>query len=301
MKKYLYNLVFAALILLSTTEVLASNEVYYINRENIEMTEQEYNNLLELGFTHDQIERMDNNTFQDNKDIEATLISTNKRYYKFTDVMRNGIQYRFSEEITKEEAEELQKQARNPMNNRGASGNYYDGLVGSYALEVADYITNISNTYMRFKADATWLTPPSTSERFNDILGIGFEGGKVQFGSTIVFREDWKRTNGNFDYTDICTPVYESTGGSVIFGLPTVAVQYITSYIYFNVRKQSNAGTITSLTIGSEYAHSTSNISRPNIEGHYSVNYINGILLDSTLAPYFSESGVATAYFIGTW
>lgn len=296
MKKYLYNLVFAALILLSATAVKASNEVYYINRENIEMTENEYNNLLELGFTEEQIEFMDNNTFQDNKDIEATLISTNKRYYKITTIMRNGIHYRFSEEITKDEAEEEQKQTQNPTR---VSGNYYDGLIGTSIIEVADYISNVSNTYMRYKADTTWLIPPT--ERYHDILAIGFESAKVKFGSTIVFREDWKTSNGTFSHTDICSPVYETNGGSAVFELPTGSMAYIKAYIYFNVRKQTGVGTITSLTIGSEYAHATSNISTSNILGHYSVNYINGVALDGTLAPYFVESGVATATFVGSW
>lgn len=296
MKKYLYNLVFAALILFSTTEVLASNEVYYTNRGNIAMTENEYNNLLELGFTEKQIELMDNTTFEENKDIEATLISTNKRYYRASTMIRNGIRYHSTVEITKEEAEEIKKQAQNPTRT---SGSFYDGLIGDSALEVADYITAIGNTYMRFKTDATWLVPPT--ERYNDILGIGFESAKAQFATTVVFKESWEKSDLTFGNTTVCSPVEQSTGGSAVFKLPTGSMLYITSYVYFNVMKQPGVGTITDLTIGSEYAHATSNISTSNILGHYSVNYGNGILLDSTLAPYFYESGVATAYFVGTW
>ena len=74
MKKYLYSIVFATLILMSTTVVKASNEVYYTNRENVEMTEKEYSNLLGLGFTEKQIYRMDEKTFLENKDIEGTVL-----------------------------------------------------------------------------------------------------------------------------------------------------------------------------------------------------------------------------------
>ena len=43
MKKFSYILLIAALMLINAKNVQASNEVYYINRENIEMTEEEYN------------------------------------------------------------------------------------------------------------------------------------------------------------------------------------------------------------------------------------------------------------------
>ena len=75
MKRILYTILVAALVFSSAVVVKASGEVYYTNDEGIQMTQTEYHNLLELGFTEKQIARMDYATFMDNKDIEATLVS----------------------------------------------------------------------------------------------------------------------------------------------------------------------------------------------------------------------------------
>ncbi len=131
MKKYLYSIVLATLILMSTTVVNAANEVYHINRKNIEMTEREYNNLLTLGFTEKYIDEMEHEEFLANKDLEGTRLSTTKKYYKRTTVMRNGIKSFTTQEITEEEAikeKELQSQK---VPYRGPAGNYYDGMIGS--------------------------------------------------------------------------------------------------------------------------------------------------------------------------
>ena len=205
MKKYLYSIVFATLILMSATVVKASNEVYYINRENLEMTEREYNNLLGLGFTEEQIYRMDEATFLDNKDLEGSVLNEEGKYYKETTIMRNGIKTYRRDEITKDEAlEEVKLQSQGPS-TRGPSGNYYDGVFATSIIYIKNKIVGISNSYMRYKTDVTWLTMPS--ERYNDIIGIGIRPEEVQiYLSAVVFREDWLISGGSYGYTTVCSP-----------------------------------------------------------------------------------------------
>ena len=297
MKKYLYSIVLATLILMSTAVVKASNEVYYTNRENIEMTEQEYNNLLGLGFTEKQIYRMDETTFLENKDIQATVLNERGTYLKQTTIMRNGIKTYRTEEITEEEAmAEVELQSQEPT--RGPSGNYYDGVFATDVIYLKTKIVGISNAVMRFKTDVEWLTMPS--DRYNDIIGIGIESSKVFINSTIQFREDWVKTNNTFGYDTICAPKDESTGGSAVFTLPSGSLSELESYIYFNVTKQ-NSGTITELYNSGNYAHATSNVSISNIFPHYSVDYYGGIDVDSTYGSYYDSTFPAYASFIGTW
>ena len=296
MKKYLYSIVFATLILMSTTAVKASNEVYYINENNIEMTETEYNNLLGLGFTENYIAKMSQDEFITNKDLEGTLLGESKNYYKITTAMRNGIKTTTKEEITKEEAEKMQSQ-NNPT--KGPSGNYYDGVVATYVISVTSKIAGISNTYMRYMNITEWLTMPS--DKYYDIIGIGIEPTKVKIGSAIVFREDWRKTDNTTGYNTTCYPKKESTGGSAIFELPTGSLQSLEATLYFNVRKQSGVGTITSLFATSDYAHAISNVNPNNLLNHYSVDYVNGIVIDSTYSAYYTSNTAAVASFVGTW
>ncbi len=302
MKKYLYNIVIATLILMSATVVKAANEVYYTNKYNIEMTEQEYHNLLELGFTEKQIESMDEEIFLENKDISATLVDKTSKYYMITTEMRNGIKHNITREITKEEAmQEKERQSQN-LPNRGASGNYYDGYTEiTSVFEVVNYISNVSNSYMRYKADAFWVTMPSTSERYADILGIGIEPSKVQISSIIVFRENWVTSDDVSGYTTVCAPKTESTGGSVQMQLPSGSLNELSSYIYFNVSKKSGVGTITSLYISGDYAHSTANYDPNTIFSNYTVDLSAGIDVYYPYSSDYISPNPAYASFIGTW
>ena len=89
MKKILYTFLFAALILVSAPNVFATSDAYYINNEGLSMTEKQYNNLLNQGFTEKQIARMDSQTFMDNKDIEAEIVASKKNFVKYIKSIRN--------------------------------------------------------------------------------------------------------------------------------------------------------------------------------------------------------------------
>ena len=67
------------------------NAAVYENYYGIEMTNEEYNNLIELGFTEQDIFLMTEETFEENKDIEATLVAKTDKYYKtiYTDLNGN--------------------------------------------------------------------------------------------------------------------------------------------------------------------------------------------------------------------
>ena len=299
MKKYLYSIVLATVILMSTTVVYAANEVYYINRNNIEMTEEEYNNLITLGFTEKYINGMNMEEFLANKDLEATPISSSVKYIKVTTTMRNGIKLTTSREITYEEAmQEVELQSQ-MIPNRGPAGNYYDGMVGNYVFEMTTNITGIGNTYMRFMNNAEWLVIPT--DRYYDVIGIGMESDKVQFATGMVFKQEWVTTGGVHQNDQVCAPKYESTGGLAIFKLPEADIVSLDIMLYFNVMKQNNVGTITSLYATGDYAHATCNVAPSNLLSHISINVSAGLMIDSTYSSCYLDTPEAVASFIGTW
>ena len=299
MKKYLYNFVLATLILMSTTVVKASNEVYYTNRENVEMTEEEYNNLLSLGFTTKYIEGMDQEEFLSNKDINGTLLGETQKYIKTSTTMRNGIKITTVEEISEEEAIYEQQLQSQRVPNRGPAGNYYDGITMNSIIFMTSKVIGISNSYMRFMNNVEWLVIPS--DRYNDAIGIGLESSKVHISSNIGFKEEWVTSNGVHGYDKICSPLYTNTGGLAIFELPNGSLQNLDVTFYYNVAKQSGVGTITSFYATSDYAHATSYVSDTNLLSNISIGDTVGIIVDYPYSTSYSSISPATAAFIGTW
>lgn len=284
---------------MSTTVVNASNEVYYINNENVEMTEEEYNNLLDLGFTEKYISGMDQEEFLNNKDLEGTVMAEAKKYIRTTTTMRNGIKVTTREEITEEEAmhdKELQSQK---ILNRGPAGNYYDGISMTSTISVTTKIIGISNSYMRFMNNTEWLTIPTN--RYYDVIGIGLESSKVQIASSLGFKEEWVTGNGTHSNTKVCAPSSTNTGGFAIFGLPSGSLQSLEATFYYNVSKKSGVGTITSLYATGDYAHALSNVSASSLMSHVSIGYSIGLLITSPYSYDYTSMTPATASFIGTW
>ena len=296
MKKYLYSIVIAALILMCTPVVNASNEVYYINRNNIEMTETEYNNLLGLGFTRKYIDGMNMEEFLANKDLEGTVLSEAVKYVKTSTIMRNGIKIITSEEITEEEARELQS---HKIIYRDPVGIYYDGMIMNSVFVMTTRIAEVDEDTMRFMHNVEWLVLPTNT--YHDIIGIGFDSSKVQFDSIIVCKQVWvdEEYEEVDDYT--CAPKYVNTGGLAVIKLPDVTVLSLESNIYFNVIKQNNAGTITSLYAVGDYAHAVSDVTPTNLLSHITVNDSSGIIIDATYADIFDAISPSVAAFIGTW
>lgn len=303
MKKFLYMVGLAALILINTTVVNATGEVYYTNRYNIEMTEQEYHNLLELGFTEAQIYRMDYQTFIDNKDIEAELLATETKYIKTTTTIRNGIAHSTNYEMTHEQIMNdmlmHNHQSFLPGGDRpNISGSYYDGFSFDSYRMMECKIANLYDIELRYKVDVQWLQMPPV--RSFDIIGIGIEPSKVKINSVIMFRQDWILTNNNDGYGTLCAPKSESTGGSAVFELPTGSLSVLESYLYFTVNKQNNAGTIYSTIAVGDYAHAFEEVDN-GVYNYYTVNAVMGIEIDEPYANSYESSSEAIATFVGVW
>jgi hypothetical protein len=295
---------FATLLVTNTARVNASGEVYYTNRENIEMTEQEYNNLLELGFTEAQIYRMDYQTFEDNKDIEGTLLSEEQQYVKTTITMRNGVKHYTTQVVSEfEYLTHLQMQqgslSGGPGYSPNLSGNYYDGIMMDEYQLLTIIIVGIDDNTLRYKLDVEWLDIPST--RSWDIIGIGIEAYKVHLVSSVIFREDWVTTNNDYDHTELCCPKEETTGGSVMFELPSGSIRLIDAYIYFNVMKNQNVGTLTYVSAVGDYAHAITTISNPVDVRNYYIMTHGGLSIDAPYATSYVDQLEPEALFEGTW
>jgi len=309
LRKLLYTVGFAAVLFFNATIVKAADEVYYTNRNGIEMTEQQYNNLLGLGFTELQIDRMNNNEFQKNKDVEAELVSTDKKYINIRTTIINGIKHRTIATMTEEEYEVFklqtqQMQSLGPIYNPNISGSAYDGIFYDTSLCETTSMSYVpADNSLQFKLDLDWEELPPSNERFWDIMGIGIEQSKIHIGTTIDFREDWTTTSNVSDYDEVCAPKIQATGGSAMFRLPSASLSELSQYLYFRVYKNSGVGTITDLIAVGHSAHAIAYYD-PDVPGGVYYNYdmtTIGLTVYPPYGSYYLMPGTATASFVGQW
>ena len=306
MRNFLYAVGLATVILLNAAVVKASNDVYYTNINHLEMTEQQYNNLLNQGFTEEQIYRMDEDEFLENKDVEASLVSEEKKYIKMHTTLINGIKYTTSTVLSELQYQEALLQAQQPTYSPNVSGSYYDGDYWDSMFEIVTRIANINDDVFRFKMDVYWDTMPV--DKYYDIMGIGFDANDVHIGTSIFFRQDWQTYSDVFDHSISCYTKDENTGGSVIFELPDVStssLKNMSQYMYFYVYKNTGVGTLTNLYAVGSYAHANTYYNpSPSVTNglYYNITTnIGGIDIDSPYRSHYSIIAPVVASFVGTW
>lgn len=289
MKFKVFYVVLALLLVFGSYKVNADT-VYYTNSNGIGMTEQQYNNLLQLGFTVDEIYAMDLEMFNDNKDIEATLVSEQYKYYKTTTVTQNGISTSRTEEVSAEEAMNAS------VSNNARSG--YDGYIETTYKRLGTTISQIDSDSFRYKTTLEWRQMPS--KRSFDIIGIGFQQVLVQRTGSIYFRQNYTKTDGTTGTSYVCIPMSHQMGGTVVFQLLSGTYSQLSSLIYYDVIKAHEDYTVTEMYAGGDYSHATSNISETNAQKH-SVNHAGGIILEDSIEDYYDTTPLAQASWYGTW
>lgn len=276
--KQLYMYGFISLLIFSLN-AKSINAAEYKNYFGIEMNNQQYNNLLELGFSEDEIYYMSEETFESNKDILSTLVANDTKYYKsvYTDLDGNS----YSAEVSAAEYEN-----QSPIQTRGYVETTYKKVVTT--------MSQLDNQF-RYKVTTAWKQMPSV--RSYDIIGIGFSDA-VYISSLVNFSYTYALPTG--EYINDGTYYFKqkiSTGGSAVYKFPTEA-RAMTAVLYYDIAKINSSSTITSLEMCGDYAHATTNVSASNYNSHGIDD--NGILLGSNIG-YYDAIPCAVSSWGGTW
>lgn len=264
---------------LSISFAYASN---YVNYRGITMTNDEYDNLVNLGFTEDEIYYMSEETFNQNKNIESTLVAITEKYYKtiYTDL--NGGNH--SVELTEDEYTN-----QTSVNTRGYVETSYKKLVTSMSK-------NSNNTF-RFKTTLNWKLFPAV--RSYDIIGVGYDAD-AYISSGINFVYYYCDSSGNCPESSLYYNKKKlSTGGSVGYKLPSGDIRALGSALYYDVSKNNSSSTITQLEICGDYSHATASVSQSNLS-NYTIHHA-GIQLYPIISGYYDEIPCALADWVGTW
>lgn len=248
--KYMYLIISIFVFTLYLGNVKATE---YINYYNITMTSQEYNNLLNLGFSEEEIHYMSEDTFNSNKDLSGEVVARSDKYYKtiYTDLNGNSQ----SIEISKNEYNN-----QSGINQRGTVSTEYKNMVST--------ITALSNTY-RYKVSLLWNNFPA--KRSYDVIGIGFYDD-VYISSPLYFGYHYCVAGSScYDSTQYYYRQTTSTGGSVAYKLPSESLVSLSAVLYYDVSKDTN-NTITVLDMYGDYAHAIKDVNYAIYSDH-AINY----------------------------
>ena len=136
----------------------------YEYNQDIDMTEEEYENLVNLGFTDDEIYLMGEDEFFDNKDLIGEVVSTTTQYYAVITNLMTG------DSMTVDLTEEQYDTGIEIAVPRG------NAFIETTYKRMEMYITSINDKY-RFKVTLDWKVMPAN--RSIDIIAIGFHSTQV--------------------------------------------------------------------------------------------------------------------------
>ena len=262
-------IVVVAISSINISRPLAAHDSF-VNYYGIEMTMDEYLTLLNLGFSADEIYYMLEETYEENKDLDATLVASNTKYYK-TVVPMYGLSY--SVEVTP--LEYMQQQQGND--------HILDALYTYYRQQVSTISANGPTKY-RYKMSTIWLNWPSVYSY--DVEAIGFINSVYISSPTVYFNFIYTDNDGGHTSTAYYDKKKTSLGGSVVYKMPT-NVTSLSSNIYFDVMKNTN-DTLTSLTFCGDYAHALNPVTTTQAANH--VVNVGGIDFDTSVLSYYDET-----------
>ena len=219
--------------------VSASSIDYLVNSNNVKMTYEEYNNLLNLGFTEQEIMNMNIDEFINNKDLKGEIVGTEVKYYI------NTKKYWVNGYIVSSGDAEITEDMYNNSSfimSRGMTPGYTE----ISSRKITTTIIAVSNMY-RYKITVEWKNIPSVKS--NDIMGIGIDSS-VYIHSDIYFQQNYCYTDGSCYSNMISYPKISSTGGAVSFQLPSYGnLSSLSSYMYFTIDKKKYFNDITIICI----------------------------------------------------
>lgn len=269
-----YLLAVLTMSLLFTTSIKAEENIIE-NYFGIKMTTTEYNNLLNLGFSEEDIYLMDEDTYINNKDLIGHVVSTNITRYK---TVKRGL-----ESVTYVATEE-EFQSRNEVRPLGVVENYWRSVVTR--------ITQIDSNY-RYTVSTIWNTMPD--ERDYDVIAIGIQNE--------VVRSTYPTFTRHYCDYDDC---YNSNVGAIktadygagaSFKIPSGTLTGLGASLYFDVQKDVS-WTLTYQEFCGEYAHGYGTTLAES--RNYGIA-TGGIAFKGTSIDKYTIMGCSYGTWTGTW
>lgn len=279
--------------------VLAGN---YVNNIGVEMTQEEVNNLKSLAFTDEQIDTMDYEEFNSNRNIHGEVISSITKYYKTTNYFLPTRSSDSNEPVNWVTSEITRDEYENADDEIVAYG--MDGMTITEYKMMTTQIIELNKKSYRYRIDLKWKKLPKT--RSYDIMGIGIEEKVYPDSTNMYYRttagiDDVEHQASTFDVFTSAVWKKSASGVAVTFKLPTGTakrrITSIQSYMYFNVKKNTSIP-INVLNAYGDYKHAQKTVDS-SISGSISIGK-GGIGFGAGLSVSIVESydSISTAHAI---
>jgi len=234
--------------------VVGAEEKKIITSSGIKMTQKEYNNLKELGFTDLAIDQMPLEVFKQNKDLKILAKGENTKYYEVKEVFEDGeIKDRIQTELTEDE---YFKRVKDAKNHKQSNANTFsiaanpDTTSTSYR-RLTTTITRLSTSTIRLHSKFVWDIMPET--RSYDVLSTSIDSTFTPVSGSNYGQQLWSYTHpvyGGF-YGDNATYSSSSTawskqsaGYGVKMNLKddetNMRIVELEGYAYFNITRSSS-------------------------------------------------------------
>lgn len=275
----------------------------YVNQNGIEMTEENVDNLRNLGFTDNDIIHMRGNEFNENKDLKGHVEASTTKYYETTTIIPNGnynyisnVLLTHSREITKEEYDSIDVQKL--INEESAQGLTPGKTVTEYK-EMTTTIVSVNGRY-RYKNHVKWKKLPYWQTL--DIISIGIEDNKVYgVSSTKRFSAYYDNGKSCYYFGDSNTWTLSSQGYIVEFNYPVEPQNFVSGTtievdMYFEVEKNTK-DKISVLNAYGDYKHLQGDATNTS----YSISFDmgGGISVSNGIASKFDSINTAQATLTG--
>lgn len=304
MKKSFFSkiAIFIAMLFLtnSVSALHLSKDETYINNYGIEITQSQLENLKNLGFLDIEIENMQEDVFNENKDLKGEVVATTIKYYKTETYLPNfgGNTMAYSTnnaplsktiEISKEEYDNATSNEINEISPLDLSTN----LVKTDYKSMFSTIISVNNRY-RYKNSVTWDTLPFW--KTIDIIGIGIEENKVYpISSTAKFTGNYQKGG---DTVTSGTWTKSPSGYALQFNWPKGGSGKFYATLYFEVGKNTTS-TINVLNCYGDYKH----LQGFNTNASIGVGIdVKGISISGSIASSFDSMSTSQSTLTGiTW
>lgn len=261
----------------------------FVNAQNVLITEDRFLELMDAGYTIDEIYAMDLDTYN-NANTNNPNAAVTTKYYKTTTTTLYGTTTTETTEVTEQEYLNSDENSQVSIAASGTVETTYKRMTAS--------ITDTSNSSRKlYKVYMYWKQMPST--RSYDIIGLGYQSSLVELYLQPTFKNLY--TYGGTTYVDDTNiPKANTSGRGAVFPLPSNTISTLCQELSFEVIKVDSSETISSLTACGDYAHATSSVSSTTANNNYSIDTL-GLYLNSTINSKYDAIDVAQVYYNSAW
>lgn len=270
------------------------DECYRKNNYDICISEEEYTNLSNLGFTDFEIQNLELEEYNKNKNLKGQLVAETTNYYQTIHYYDRDHELISSEDrmVTEEEYENADSLSMTEASTFGLTTGYLETLT----KKMTTTITAVENNHYRYKNTLVWKTLPTT--RSYDVIGIGMENDKVYYIGNRTFNQTiCSYGTGCKNSSALSFVTNQETGIGVSFKLISGAFYDMSTYLYFDVNKKVD--TVTKLYASGDYAHANQEIQAYEAD-IYNINNL-GFRFADGVADKFDRMDTADAVWTGTW